>query len=119
MTEAKRTPAAAFIRQVTSSTIYRPDGVTARTQSPAVWTLAHRGYSGGGRLDVWAYPTKEAALKAGAVLAMECGLDSDAAAKVLMASGKFEAVMKRYEETSPDTHLLRVQPAFLNWPNES
>jgi hypothetical protein len=104
---------AAFIREVVSSRTHRPDGTVETTRAEAVWTLAHRGYSGGGRLDVWAFPTKAAALRAGAELAMECGLDEDAQARTLFESGKYEKVLERYEQTSPDYHLLRVQPAFL------
>jgi hypothetical protein len=66
-----------FIRQVVAETIHRPDGTVETSRSAAVWTLAHRGYSGSGRLDVWVYPTKAAALRAGAELAMACGLDED------------------------------------------
>ena len=44
-----------FVKQVVSSMLYRPDGTVEMTRDPAVWTLAHRGYSGCGRLDVWAY----------------------------------------------------------------
>jgi hypothetical protein len=47
-----------FIHSVTSSRTYHTDGTVNTTTDPAVWTLAHRGYSGGGRLDVWVYPTK-------------------------------------------------------------
>lgn len=78
-----------------------------------MWTLAHRGYSGSGRLDVWVYPTKQVALREGARLAMECGLDEDERACELFASRRYAAVMERYEETHPETHLLRVQAAFL------
>lgn len=118
MSASPRKDVASFIRQVLSSTLYRSDGTVERTHQPAVWTLAHRGYSGGGRLDVWAYPTKASALKAGAELAMDCGLDNDETARALMESRKYEAVIRRYEEVEPPTHLLRVQPAFLNWPDE-
>lgn len=97
---SRRTGATGFIRQVVSATVYRPDGTSERKQAPAVWTLAHRGASGSGRLNVWAYPTKASALKAGATLAMECGLDADPAARELMESGQHSAVMRRYEETS-------------------
>lgn len=76
-----------------------------------VWTLSHRGYSGGGRLDVWQYSTERDALIAGAGLAMDCGLDTDRRARELMDAGDYRAVMARYEETSPDSHVLRVQPA--------
>lgn len=44
---------------------------------------------------------------------MECGLDTDPEAVALFDKGRFDKVMARYEETSPDSHLLRVQPAFL------
>ncbi|MGW4336705.1 hypothetical protein ACWEK5_28445 [Rhodococcus koreensis] len=43
---------AGFVKQVVSSTLYHPDGTVETTRDPAVWTLAHRGYSGCGRLDV-------------------------------------------------------------------
>ncbi|MBV8996974.1 MAG: hypothetical protein JO287_25480 [Pseudonocardiales bacterium] len=105
--------ATTFIRQVISSTVYRPDGTRQTTRDPAVWTLAHRGYSGGGRLDVWVYPTKTLALREGAKLAMECGMDEDIQARTLFAAGRFEKVLERYEQTHPDTHLLRVHSAFL------
>jgi hypothetical protein len=98
---------------VTSSTLYPTDGTTQITKDSAVWTLAHRGYSGCGRLDIWVYPSKAAALREGAKLAMACGLDEDAQAAMLFAKGSYEKVLERYEHTHPDTHLLRVQPAFL------
>lgn len=79
-----------------------------------MWTLAHRGYSGGGRLDVWVYPTKAAALRNGAQLAMASGLDEDPKAADLFQRGRYQAVLDRYEELNPETHLLRVQPAFLH-----
>jgi hypothetical protein len=100
-----------------SSVIYHPDGTNETTKDLAVWTLAHRGYSGGGRLDVWVYPTKAVASREGAKLAMAAGLDEDDAAIELFAKGRYEAVMRRYERTHPDTHLLRVQPAFLHDPD--
>jgi hypothetical protein len=72
-----RAVAERFIRLLTSSTIYRPDGRIETTKDLAVWTRAHRGYSGGGRLDIWVYRSEAEALAAGALLAMECGLDED------------------------------------------
>lgn len=53
-----------------------------------MWTLAHLGYSGGGRLDVWVYPTKQGAFQAGADLALEGGLDEDELAVKLYAAGR-------------------------------
>jgi hypothetical protein len=41
---------------------------------PAVWTVAHRGYSGNRRLDVWIYRDENTALRAAAELAMSCGV---------------------------------------------
>lgn len=58
------------------------------SRAPAVWTLAHLGYSGGGRLDVWVYPTKQGAFQAGADLALEGGLDEDELAVKLYAAGR-------------------------------
>ena len=87
---------------------WRPD-VDRQTGAP-------RGYSGCGRLDIWVYPSKAAALREGAKLAMACGLDEDAQATMLFAKGSYEKVLERYEHTHPDTHLLRVQPAFLQHP---
>ncbi|HEY3689953.1 MAG TPA: hypothetical protein VGL46_06575 [Pseudonocardiaceae bacterium] len=110
-------PATSFIRQLTSSTLYRADGTVETTKDAAVWTLAHRGYSGGGRLDIWVYPSKAAALREGAKLAMACGLDEDTQARTLYAQGRYEKVLERYEQAYPDTHLLRVQPAFLQHPD--
>lgn len=104
---------AAFIRPVVASKRYHPDGTVDTEHRPAVWTLAHRGYSGGGRLDIWVYPTRRAALRAGAELAMQCGLDEDPHAQTLFTAAKWAAVLKRYEQIHPDTHLLRVQAAFL------
>ncbi|AWK74312.1 hypothetical protein CBI38_24890 [Rhodococcus oxybenzonivorans] len=102
-----------FINQVVSSTLYRPDGTVETTRDPAVWTLAHRGYSGSGRLDVWAYRTQAAALRAGAVLAMEAGMDEDLNVQNCLRQAAGREVMERYEELSPEGHLLRVQAAFL------
>ena len=102
-----------FVKQVVSSTLYRPDGRVEIAKAPAVWTLAHRGYSGSGRLDVWAYRSQAEALQAGATLAMDCGMDEDAKSRRLFAAGRWTAVMERYEEQRPQGHLLRVQAAFL------
>jgi hypothetical protein len=103
-----------YIRMVTSSTTYHPDGTKTVEKSPAVWTLAHRGYSGSGRLDVWVYPAKADALRAGADLALACGLDeTDPEAVRLHRAGKYQAVMDRYEAAHREGFLLRVQPAFL------
>jgi hypothetical protein len=51
-----------FIKQQVASRLYRRGGQVETTREPAVWTLAHRGYSGSGRLDVWVYATKQEAL---------------------------------------------------------
>lgn len=103
-----------FIHQVIASETWHPDGTRTVQSAPAVWTLAHRGYSGGARLDVWAYRSEEAAEYDGARLALSCGLDEDETAVELFAASEYRAVMARYEQMSPDYHLLRVQPAFLN-----
>jgi hypothetical protein len=106
----------AFVRQVVSSKLIRPNGVVETTRSPAVWTLAHRGYSGSRRLDLWVYQTKGAALKAGAILAMDCGLDEDPTARKYFTRGQYGKVLARYEELRPDYHVLRVLPAWIQRP---
>lgn len=104
---------AEFVEQVVCSTLYRPDGTVETSRAPAVWTLAHRGYSGAGRLDVWAYRTQADALHAGAALAMECGMDEDPRCRKMFAAGRWAAVMEQYEQQRPQGHALRVQAAFL------
>ncbi|WSY16641.1 serine/threonine protein kinase (plasmid) [Embleya sp. NBC_00896] len=52
-------------------------------RASAVWTLAHRGYSGSGRLDVWVYRTRKAAMYEGAKPAMACGMHEDEKARLL------------------------------------
>ena len=103
----------AFVHEVESSKSFHPDGRQTVTHDPAVWTLAHRGYSGNGRLDVWAYPSQEAALRAGAGLAMDAGLDEDDQAVRHFAADEFQKVLDRYAETHRETHVLSVQAAFL------
>ncbi|MEH6376236.1 hypothetical protein V7793_18190 [Streptomyces sp. KLMMK] len=105
-----------FIKQQVSSRLYRPGGQVETIWDPAVWTMAHRGYSGSGRLDVWAYATEQKALHEGAKLAMACGMDEDEQALQDFGNRRWQKVLDRYEETHPDTHLLRVQSAFLQFP---
>ncbi|SLI30206.1 Uncharacterised protein [Mycobacteroides abscessus subsp. abscessus] len=104
---------AAFVRQVVASTLYRPDGTVETRRRPAVWTLAHRGSSGSGRLDLWVYPSKTAAVKAGAALAMDCGLDKDPTARRYFARAQYQKVLDRYEQLRPASHVLRVLPAWI------
>lgn len=58
-------------------------------------------------------PRQRAALQAGAELALACGLDEDPAACVRYKSGRYQAVLERYEATHPEGFLLRVQAAFF------
>jgi len=102
-----------FIQPVVCSTTYHPGGSVEVAHQPAMWVLAHRGYSGSGRLDLWGYPSQQAALHAGAELALECGFDEDPHAVDLFEVGHFTELLAYYEHKSPDSHLLRVQPAFL------
>lgn len=97
--------------------LFRPSGEVVVDRAPGVWTLAHRGYSGSGRLDVWAYPAQHDALAAGALLAMHCGLDEDPHAVALYRQHRHQAVLDHYEQTHPDGFLLRVQPALLISPD--
>ncbi|MFI9507264.1 hypothetical protein [Nocardia sp. NPDC052566] len=107
-----RTKSAASIRYEISSEAYHPDGTVEIETSPAVWTLAHKGYSGGGRLDVWVYPDRDIALREGAQLALECGLDEDPANVLLFKRKKSAEILERYEQERPD-HILRVQASFF------
>lgn len=100
------------------ATEMRDDVDDENEMPPGMWTLAHRGYSGSGRLDVWLFPTEGDALREGAALAMECGLDTDPAAVAMMAADDLRGVLDRYEEISPQSHLLRVQVAYLSIPVE-
>ncbi|MFC9931897.1 hypothetical protein [Streptomyces sp. NPDC127190] len=106
-----------FIKPQVASRLYRPDGRVETTREPAVWTLAHRGYSGSGRLDVWVYATKREAQREGAELALAAGLDSDERACEDFEASRYQKVLDLYEESHPDTHLLRVQAAFLQFPD--
>ncbi|HEY5858441.1 MAG TPA: hypothetical protein VIW24_31580 [Aldersonia sp.] len=40
-------------------------------------------------------------------------MDEDPQCAELFAAGRWAAVLERYEELSPEGHLLRVQAAFL------
>ncbi len=45
---------------------------------------------------------------------MAAGLDDDGRACVLFDAHRYQGVLDRYEHLHSDTHLLRVQPAFLH-----
>jgi hypothetical protein len=75
---------------------------------PAIWTMAHRGYSGSRRVDVWAYPDEASALRAAAQLGLDCGLDEDDAAVKAFAREDYRAVLDRHHETAPDWQILAV-----------
>jgi hypothetical protein len=108
-----------FIHPVVSSTTYNPDGTVQTARQPAMWVLAHRGFSGSGRLDLWGYRSQEEALRAGAELALECGFDEDPHAVDLFAVGHFGELLAYYEQKSADSHVLRVEPAFLQGIEEA
>ncbi|MFC1428506.1 hypothetical protein ACEZCY_35630 [Streptacidiphilus sp. N1-12] len=110
----KNTDYAQFINSEVSSEIHRHGGAVEITRDPAVWTLAHRGYCGSGRLDVWVYPTQKDALYEGARLAVAAALEEEAPrVSELFEAGRYQEVLDFYEATHPETHLLRVQAAFL------
>ncbi|GAB4590164.1 hypothetical protein [Nocardia sp. IFM 10818] len=111
-----RTKAAAFIRYEISSEAYHPDSSVEIETSPAVWTLAHKGYSGSGRLDVWVYPDQDSALRDGAQLALECGLDEDPTNMRLFKHEKYAEILQRYEREHPG-NILRVQSSFFVFDN--
>ena len=88
-------------------------GMFEAVRVPAVWTVAHRGYSGNRRLDVWIYCDENTALRAAAELAMSCGVDEEPVAVGHFRQRHCPAVISRYLQTSPDWHVLAVQEAPL------
>jgi hypothetical protein len=102
-----------FVHESIQSEGFYPQGLTSRTHVPVVWTVAHRGYSGSGRLDVWVYVDEQTGLRAAAELAMNCGLDEDATATNDFHKGRYQQVIVRYREKSPPSHVLAVQEASL------
>jgi hypothetical protein len=84
-----------YVRLVTSSTVHRPEGTVETSKDLAVWTLAHRDYRGGGRLDGWTYPTKPVALLNGAGRVMASGMEDDPRAVALSEKGRYQAVLDR------------------------
>lgn len=103
---------AAFIHNVIVAERYsgRADNrVHEWERGPGIWTVAHRGYSGYRRLDLWAYPDEHSALKAAARLGMECGLDEDEAAAKAYEQQDYRAVLDRHRETAPEWQILTVE----------
>jgi len=107
-----------FIHPVVCATTYHPDGTVDTGYRPAMWVLAHRGYSGSGRLDLWGYRSHADALWAGAELALASGLDEDPHAVDLFEVGHFAELLAYYEQKSPASHVLRVEAAFLHGVEE-
>lgn len=111
-----RTAGAAFIHNVIVAEGFsgRADNrVHEWARGPGIWTVAHRGYSGYRRLDLWAYPDEATALKAAARLGIECGLDEDQAAVDAYARHDYRAVLDRHRETAPEWQILTVELTYL------
>lgn len=111
-----RAAGAAFIHNVIVAEGYsgRADNrVHEWARGPGIWTVAHRGYSGYRRLDLWAYPDEAAALKAAARLGIECGLDEDQAAVDAYARHDYRAVLDRHRETAPEWQILTVELTYF------
>lgn len=94
-----------FVHQVVSSKLRRPNGVVETTHSPAVWMLAHRACSCSGRLDLWVYPTKSAALKT-----------KTQRPRKYFSRAQYSKVLTRYQQLRPVYHVLRVLPAWIQRP---
>ncbi len=110
---SRRPPLAGFTHQEPTCERFVGGGkLETICRAPAVWTLAHRGYSGGGRLDVWVYPDRSAAELAGAELTLLCGID-DLTTRALFDAGDYAGVIARYEAAHSDEHVMRGQAAFL------
>lgn len=84
-------------------------GTFEATDVCEVWTVAHRGYSGGRRLDAWAYADRATAERGAAELALSCGLDEDAAAVALFDSGDHAGVVARYFGKEPRASFWRFK----------
>lgn len=108
---AVRTAAAPFIQNALIAEYY--SGVVGHrihetAHGPGVWTMAHRGYSGSRRLDLWVYPDEASALRAAARLGLDCGLDEDTEAVKAFAREDYRTVLDRHRETAPDWQILEV-----------
>lgn len=103
-----------YIHQEATLLEPRSDGTIVPVEtSAAAWTLAHKGYSGSGRLDVRIYPSEQHALRAGAELAIEYDLGESAdQGHTLFVAAEYAQVLKLYEKAHPG-NLLRVQPSFF------
>ena len=62
---------------------------------------------------LWAYPSKAAALAEGARLAMAVGLEDASRTAALYEVGRYGRSWNATRSSTRDTHLLPVQPAFL------
>lgn len=102
-----------YLHDFVSRETLHPDGTREVETAPGAWVLAHRGYGGNRRLDLWIYPTRAEALRVGAKFAMDCGLWGDKKACKLYERGKLEEVMERYEELNDEWHVLRVVQGWL------
>lgn len=107
------TPPEKFIHKSVVMETHYPDKSAEFVVGKALWVVAHRGYSGGRRLDLWAYSDESTALKVAAQLALDCGLDADQQADRSFKLRRYREVIDRYNETSPEWHILAVQEAVL------
>ena len=85
------------------------EGHTQIGYGPGIWTVAHRGYSGDRRLDVWGYLSEAAALRAAAQLALDCGLDELPEAAERFKKRQYRWLIDMYNERSPEWQILEVQ----------
>lgn len=100
-----------FIQDAVLKERYNPTSgnwLCETSRGPAVWTVAHRGYSGSRRLDLWAYSDEQSALRAAARLALDCGLDEDPLAVKAFERREYRSVVDRYRETVPEWQVLSV-----------
>jgi hypothetical protein len=88
-------------------------GHTEIGYGPGIWTVAHRGYSGNRRLDVWRYRGEPAALKAAAQLALDCGLDRFPEAVERFKKRQYKWLIDRHNEQSHEWQILQVQVVNL------
>lgn len=83
---------------------------------PAVWTFVHRGYSGGGMINVWVYPDRDLAVRAAGrrVVDIMGGLHGDERPGQLWRSERYDDLIALYNSEHEGTPcVMGVQPGWV------
>ena len=109
----------AWASKVDSGSVFMPGGpVVPEPPVPITWAFIWKGSSGGGRADVWLYPTEGEALEVAAKGALEAGCDLHPACVKAFRQGRFRRVVDHYSSLAQDSHLLCVVPAYFHRDGE-